>query len=208
MALTERQQEIKTLQDQGKTPREIAEALGITVNGIYQQLRRMKGGGNAKKSGKPKPNASTKAVARKLADDSRPTSRPALPLPPRVMTPLQAIRARKQAIEQQLKESASAISAAASTLTKLNEGHGTLVLKHAEELKQLQVAEGIITGEVPITKPVAKKPASKNGAGKPAAGTADPPQQVTAPVQQPVAAPPQDPFEGGTVDPEPAPAAA
>lgn len=195
MALTERQQEIKALQDQGKTPREIAEALGITVNGIYQQLRRMKAGG-AKPSTAKKPAAKP---AIKASPAKAPPAPPAHSLPPREMTPLAAIRARKQAIERQLKESASAVSAAAAHLTKTNEGHGTLVAKHAEELRQLEVAEGVITGQVPLKnapKPPAK-PSGKNGksalASVPPAAPVDPPAAVPdVPAAEP-AAPVADP---------------
>ena len=40
--LTERQQEIKRLLDQGMGAREIAEELGVTRNAVYQQIQRMR----------------------------------------------------------------------------------------------------------------------------------------------------------------------
>lgn len=185
MALTERQQEIKALQDQGKTPREIAEALGITVNGIYQQLRRMKAGG-AKPSTAKKPAAKP---AIKASPAKAPPVPPAHSLPPREMTPLQAIRARKSAIEAQLKQVAADVQTAAHALEKAGERQTTMAAKHSEELRQLEVAEGVITGQVPL-KNAPKPPAKPSGKNGKSALASVPP---AAPVDPPAAAVPAEP---------------
>lgn len=227
MALTERQQQIKALRDQDKSAREVAEVLGITVNGVYQQLRRMKAKGGA-----------TTAV--KKASGAKATKAPAPAVAPvektaRAMTPLQAIRARKSEIEHELSESARGIAAAQSALTKATERHATVVAKREDELKQLVGAEGVITGSMNAAKkpaprddtavsgdvgstttaPTGRKSGSKGAKNsKPeAAAPVAPPEPAPAPAPPaPPAAPPSatpegpesvepDPFIGSTMEP-------
>jgi DNA-binding CsgD family transcriptional regulator len=64
--LTERQQEIVTQQKQGKTAPQIAEALGISENAVYQQLRKIRAATGGKQSA-----ASKRAQAGRAAKSGR-----------------------------------------------------------------------------------------------------------------------------------------
>lgn len=155
MALTERQQTVKKLEAEGKTPDEIAKAMGITPNAVYQHLRRIRGG-NKTKSRRARPRASDSAVpARKLVGPARVA---ATHTPP--MTPLAAIRARRQEIDRELREATNAHTQAVAAAEKAKAAAAALVEKHKDELKGLVRAEEALTGR-PVIKAAPKRAAAK-----------------------------------------------
>lgn len=183
MALTERQQEIVDLQKQGKSAPDIAKALGISTNAVYQQLRKAKQSGGSMTTGR-------KSAAKKPA--AKPAAQPAAAPEPkvqRIATPLQAIRAQRDEVNAGLKdaertyaEAEKALEAAKTTLVRLQE-------KVAPTLAQLDAAEAAIKGELslpkakapakaPAKKPAAKKPAATNGTKADAAATPTPATQA------------------------------
>lgn len=197
--LTERQQEIKNLMDKGRTPAEIGEALDITTNAVYQQLRRM-----SNRSGKPAAKSTTKAktaskpAAKRTPAKRAPAKRPSRPTPapapapapePRVMTPLQAIRARRTEIESVVKESKATLDAAVKAANAAKETHEKLVGQRRDELSALEKAEAAITGR-PVIKAAPKTQrqsggkqspaASAKGNGKPATPAVAPPAEAPA----------------------------
>lgn len=136
--LTDRQQEIQVLLDQDKTPGEIAKALGITENAVYQHLRRMR-----EKLGTttPRRRSPQRQSTRKAAAPSAPTAEP------RNMTPLQAIRARKAIIEHDLKAARTEVATAEKMLANAQEALAKREQTHADELRQLDNAEAALTGK-------------------------------------------------------------
>lgn len=218
--LTPRQQEIVKLMDQGKTPTEVAKRLKITDNAVYQHLRRIRqvhGTPKAKANGAKPTKATTKASTTKRTTTRRASGRN-LPLPPkpkpaapapqpqaaRHMTPLQAIRARRDEIDGTLKEVRHEAERAAKAATTADEARKTAEARFKDELAQLEAAEAALTG----TKAPAAK---KNGAGSkragkqaaaqaaesaPAAATAAPaptPEPETAPATAAAAEPGEEP---------------
>jgi transposase len=137
--LTERQQDIKNRLENGDKADKIAKDLGISTNAVYQQIRRMRNAGNApaKKSGRQS--------ARKLA--AAPAIQQAVLGQARAMTPLQAIRARRDEIKAELKATESAVLDAERTLKSASEAHEKASTKRAEEIKQLDSAESALTGK-------------------------------------------------------------
>jgi transposase len=136
--LTERQQDIKNRLENGDKADKIAKDLGISTNAVYQQIRRMRNAGNApaKKGGRQS--------ARKSA---APAIQQAVPSQARAMTPLQAIRARRDEIKAELKATESAVLDAERTLKSASEAHEKASTKRAEEIKQLDSAESALTGK-------------------------------------------------------------
>jgi F0F1-type ATP synthase membrane subunit b/b' len=167
MALTERQQQIQDLLEQGKSAKEIAEALGITTNGVYQQLRRMRAGGA---SAKPAKRGAKAKPAKSAPAKSAPAKPPGVnesTAPPRVMTPLQAIRARRDDLTAGLREAEAAVTEAQKALEKATQGRDKIAEKVAPELESLDRAERAIRGEsepdvtsepVPVPAPPAEQP--------------------------------------------------
>ena len=161
--LTERQQQIKALYDADKTPPQIAAELGITTNAVYQQLRRMKdrAGAPAKKSPAKKtvkraPASRTTAAGKKAAKAVLSPTIPTDTMPPvpapvqkteRLVTPLQAIRARIEVIQTLHREADSAVSAAEKVLTAARERSAKVKSKSDAELSQLRTAEAALTAK-------------------------------------------------------------
>lgn len=168
--LTERQQQIQALLDKGKSPAEIAGLLKppITANAVYQQLRRMHGGKKGKRVSKPRRSAGAPS---RLAPAQRPAPAPA-PTPAKTvtelrdMTPLQAIRARRTAIEAELREADNATRVALTAAEKAKATAASLHDKRKDELSQLVKAESALTGKPVAAKPKAAKPKGSNGSGK------------------------------------------
>jgi predicted ArsR family transcriptional regulator len=133
--LTDRQQEIIHLLDVEKlTPPQIAEKLKISVNAVYQQMRRIR----QRNGGSPAPS-----TPRSRGKSSRRASRPR-PAPQANaahVTPLQAIRARRDGINAELRDSHQALQHAQTAAKRAAESHDKLKARHAEELKQLNAAE-------------------------------------------------------------------
>jgi IS30 family transposase len=175
--LTERQQEIKALLDDNKTPGEIATALGITENAVYQHIRRMRNNGH-KVGSKPR------TVSRSRNSRSRNTGTPKPVLVPeqqvRIATPLQAIRARKEVIEHELKAAEKSVLDAERALVGARE-HSTAVNKrHQDELKSLDKAEELFrrpaltpAPKAPAKRASARRKAASKSAAKPAAAKPD-----------------------------------
>lgn len=176
--LTERQQQIVGLQKEGKTAPQIAEALSITTNAVYQQIRRMRGGAAkpkaAKKSG-PK-SAGTKTTASSGTTGTANVT--ATPTPtPRPLTPLQSLRSRRDEISADIKEAQSERDAALRTYAKAQESLEKLTGRYAEELARLDAAEHALKGTTPEPEVVAA-PEPAPAAAK-ANGTT-PPKRKTA----------------------------
>jgi hypothetical protein len=206
--LTPRQKEIKGLQKQGKNAREIAAELGITENAVYQQLRRARQvTGEAKPAAaKPKPKAAAKSGRKSAAKPAAKPAAAAAPVAaapvksePRVMTPLQAIRARRDEASKGLRDAEAAVTEAKRALAKAEETRDKIQAKVTPELTQLDNAEAALKAtetatasepeapaaeatatEAPV-EPVAAKPAAKP-ASKPAA------KQAAKPAAKPAAA--------------------
>jgi DNA-binding CsgD family transcriptional regulator len=151
--LTERQQQIKSRYDADKTPPEIAAELGITVNAVYQHLRRMK---VAKAKGKTetakvKAPVAAKTPARrgrppKVATQAAEVLAAAVKTPaPVAATPLQAIRARMADILATHREMDAAVSASARALKLAQEQAAKAKGKTEAELAQLRTAEAALT---------------------------------------------------------------
>lgn len=189
--LTLKQQQVKELLDQGKTPSEIAKKLGMTDNNVYQHIRRM-GASKSKRSKRTAPRKRTAATRTTAKGTPRkrtaPRKRPPTPTPApptttlREMTPLQAVRHRRQEIETQVKESSDRLAAAEKAYNAEKDAHAKIEASRAEELKQLAQAEAALTG---------KKVAAKNGSGSKsrarAAVAQTPPAAPPAPAETPKA---------------------
>lgn len=202
--LTPRQKEIKGLQKQGKNAREIAAELGITENAVYQQLRRARQvTGEAKPAAaKPKAKAAAKSGRKSAAKPAAKPAAAAAPVAaapvksePRAMTPLQAIRARRDEVTKGLREAEATETAAERALKQAREAREKIAAKVAPELTQLDNAEKALkatedatasepeaTVTEPPVEPVAAKPAAKP-ASKPAAA-----KQAAKPAAKPAAA--------------------
>lgn len=178
--LTPRQQEIKSLLDAGKTPVEIAKKLKITDNAVYQQLRRMREAGKGgkavakrtparKSAAKPVKKATTAAKPIKPSR-SRPRSTTratsgntatgtaknvTVPSPAVAMTPLESVRARREAIAAELAEVRQAHEAAVKVADEAKATRETAEGAYADELNQLDAAEAALS----------PKPVAKNGSG-------------------------------------------
>lgn len=167
MPLTERQKEIKALQKQGKSASEIAKALGISVNAVYQQVRRMKarsgsGGSTARQASKAGRQSARKPSPAPAATAPQPTA-----AEQRDMTPLQAVRARRDGLTASLKEAEAAQAAAQRELDKATEQVGKVKARIDPELAQLDAAEAALKGEKPKAATPRKRP-SRAAAAKPA----------------------------------------
>lgn len=158
MALTERQQQIKDRLEQGKKPDEIAKELGITTNAIYQQIRRMRAGG-AKNVGRKSGGSGRKRTAPKPAAP-KPTPQAAAPAH---ITPLQAVRARRDEIKHEVRDCDQAVAAAQRALDAAKAQAEKVAARHKEELKALDKAEAVLRPQQSAngSGPAAKKPASR-----------------------------------------------
>lgn len=155
--LTPRQQEIKALMQDGKRVPEIAKKLKISENAVYQQLRRMR---DTKPGAAPKASAAAKPKAARKAP-AAPAPEPVVETVVRESTPLQAVRARRAAIKAALQETGTAHAEAERAAKAAKEAHEKAAAKHADELKQLDAAEGALVGKKVVDGQVAKpKPAS------------------------------------------------
>jgi DNA-binding CsgD family transcriptional regulator len=177
--LTDRQKEIKDLIEKGKKADEIGKTLGITTNAVYQQIRRMRGRSGGRSAAKPKASASKSgrksgakpAAAAKPAATPAPTPAPAAKTEPRPMTPLQAVRARRDEVSAGLREAEAAVTAAQRTLKQAEESRDKVKAKVDPELAVLDAAEAALKGEAPkaAAKPKATTAAKPSSGAKPAA---------------------------------------
>lgn len=163
MALTARQKEIKGLLDQGKTPKEVGQQLGISENAVYQQRRRIKaaGGTTGRKQTTRKATA-TKQSARKQTTRQRPAraQRPALSVvnptaAPVPADPLAAVRERKAAIGLSLNEAKAELENAAKAHEAAQKAYAEAEGKVKPELERLDAVEALLTGKL---KPPKSKP--------------------------------------------------
>jgi hypothetical protein len=174
MALTDRQKQIADMQKQGKKAPEIAAALSITTNAVYQQLRRMRNGKSA-----PKTNTGKKAPAPKAATPSTGSSTPSVTVtqkPTRPLTPLQSIRGRRDEINGDIKAAAAERDSIARQLTKAQEAVDKVTQRYADELASLDGAEAALTGK-PVAGATTVEPAKPQG--KPASATTPRPKAGT-----------------------------
>lgn len=191
--LTDRQREIVTLLDQGKTPREAAEALDITENAVYQHIRRIREGGHkvtsASNAQGSRSRGRSTARTRQAPATAPEAPATATPAEPRAMTPLQAIRYRRATIEQETKAAHAQVLAAEKVLAQAREAAERVLAKHGEELDHLISAEAALTGK-PAPKPPAKPRSRSRSASKANGSTPATPQAQTS------AAPAPEPAEG------------
>lgn len=152
--LTDRQQRIKDLFQEGKNAREIAKILKITPNGVYQQRRRIRDieGGGSRSRTPGRQSSRRGGTGSSALRPPAPTPRP---------TPLQAIRHRRDEIRAQVKVAADNLADAERELKGAQEAHDKLQARHAEELKQLDKAESALTGK-PVVRSV-----RRGGGGRP-----------------------------------------
>ena len=187
MALTDRQKEIKGLLDQGKTPKEIGQKLGISENAVYQQRRRIKA---ASANGR-KPSGNKRQASRASTSRSSTRQRPRQQSQKqrsnhlsvvgekqeqKAADPLSEVRRRKAEIDSQL-------SSAKATLDEATKAHETAQKAYSEaegkvkpELEQLAAVEALLTGKLKPPKPAQKAKAEKP-AEKPAEEAPKPPEQ-------------------------------
>jgi hypothetical protein len=163
MALTERQQEIVDLQKQGKKPSEIAEKLGISTNAVYQQIRRMRGGKGGAKSGR---QSARKAPA---TPTTAPTPAPAPAAAPDLsdLDPAKVLKARRQAIEAEIKANEAERTAIDKEQERVHKRTGDTIAKLKDELTRVEQTEGVLSGSlVAHAKPKPKAPAAKKSGGQ------------------------------------------
>ncbi len=179
MALSERQQEIKALIEQGNKVSAIATQLGITPNGVYQQLRRMRESGDAPATSTKKTGAKTKTTAKANATSNTSTGTTANVTVTttgqakalRPLTPLQAIRARRDEIMSDIKGAQAEQEAAQRALVKATEAVDKLAARHSEELGRINSAEAALTGKPVAGQPTVQATVRPAPQGKPASAT-------------------------------------
>lgn len=138
--LTERQQQIKTLLEQGKKAEAIGQELGISANAVYQQVRRMRKAGAKPKTGRQ--SARKPAAARAAAPAPNPGA--ASSNGTATVTPLQAVRSRRDLIQAECKQAESAVAAIQKSLDAAKEQASKVKARHADELKALDKAESAL----------------------------------------------------------------
>ena len=179
-ALTDRQQQIKALLDQSKTPHEIGEALGITENAVYQHIRRMRSAGHKLTA---KPSAAKPKRADKPSDATQ-LNRLFNVAAADPVSPLAAVRARKDVIVAELKIAEHAVADARTALEKAQQANDRVSERHAAELKTLQAAEAALTAK-PAAKAKAPRPQRKRSKpASPSANGASAPGLVSVPAPE------------------------
>lgn len=150
MALTERQQEIQDHLRQGKSAREIAQALGISENAVYQHRRRMRQGGadtgstrtqSRKASSGGRQSTGTKSDGGDNGDSKAPAAQPV-----KVVTPERALRDEKNDLERQVKEFDGEVTAAEKALEQARSRRDNGVAKISERLANVSAALNALTG--------------------------------------------------------------
>lgn len=203
--LTERQQEIKSLIEQGKDANQIGAELGISPNAVYQHLRRMRQAGSVKPKAAAAAAKSTPKSGRKsggtspAAPAAKPAPAPAPEIVVRESTPLQAIRARRDEIKASVKDAADALVVANAALREAQAAYDKASGKHADELKMLDGAESALTGKKIVDGKVAKAAPKRQRAPKASEsqnGTTDAPKAASAPASAPSA--PAEPAPAAT----------
>lgn len=184
--LTDRQQQIKALMQEGKDPKQIAAQLKITPNAVYQQLRRMRDGrksGGSKAGKSPAPAKSTTATSPTTQTHVLGEVKTARPV-----TPLQSIRNRRDEINAEIRAAQSERDAAQRALAKAEEAASKVSERYATELANLTAAEAALKGEAapakaknnakaakaPTTRPRAASGAKNNGTPAPEKDSAPP----------------------------------
>lgn len=174
--LTPRQQQIKKLLDQGKKAKQIANQLGISENAVHQHKRRMKDAGGSKPATATRSRAQSSGTkrtqSRTAATPRRPAPAPAKPAEARPVTPLQAVRHRRQEITHALKDVREEHEAAIKAVEHAREQREKAEARYADELNQLDAAERALTGELPaptpgtLAEPIRTPAAPAKSAGK------------------------------------------
>lgn len=137
--LTERQQQIKTLLEQGKKAEAIGQELGISANAVYQQVRRMRKAGAKPKTGRQSARKPARAAAPAAPNPGAASSNGTA-----TATPLQAVRARRDLIQAECKQAESAVAAIQKSLDAAKEQASKVKARHADELKALDKAESAL----------------------------------------------------------------
>lgn len=137
--LTERQQQIKTLLEQGKKAEAIGQELGISANAVYQQVRRMRKAGAKPKTGRQSARKPARAAAPAAPNPGAASSNGTA-----TVTPLQAVRSRRDLIQAECKQAESAVAAIQKSLDAAKEQASKVKARHADELKALDKAESAL----------------------------------------------------------------
>jgi hypothetical protein len=165
--LTERQQQIKVLLDQGKKPREVAEILGISENAVYQHRRRMQTTKNAKATtGKrrgrpPKPKPPVEQPPPFSIADRVEVEQVHLTVAP--MDPLEAIAARRSEIGAKLLDLRTLADESWTVAAGHKEALDAAMAEAEPELYRLDTAEQVLTGQLKPAAPKASKAKAANG---------------------------------------------
>lgn len=217
MALTDRQKEIKGLQKQGMNAPQIAEKLGITVNAVYQQKRRMKKaqGGGSPTAAKPTARNATAKSGRKSGNSGNakghvklaPTPAVATPaVTVRDMTPLQAVRAKRESFTAALKEAEALRDDAAKALAKAEEQVTKVRERVSPELAALDAAEAALKGELSLpdaATPEPEKPKAQRSRSRTQGGKAGKDQAKPADATQTAPGAPESGNDGAAATPQP-----
>jgi DNA-binding CsgD family transcriptional regulator len=165
MALTERQQQIVDLQKQGKKAKEIGEALGISENAVYQQLRRIRKGSDA--NGSASSQRASESTARRQSGGRRGSAAPTLQAAtttggttsagltptapaPKPMTPLQSVRARRDEVSADLKAAEADVQQAERALEAARKQRDKIAERLRPELAALDAAEAALQGKLSL----------------------------------------------------------
>lgn len=166
MALTERQQEIQDLVRQGKSAKEIAEALGISENAVYQHRRRIRSGGGS--TGNARTQA--RSTGRQSSDSTPAADGDApKPAPQKAVTPERALRDEKTDLERQVKDFDADVVTAEKALESARQKRDAGVAKINDRLNAVTAALAALTGNVtpapaqPTEAPAAPVAAPENG---------------------------------------------
>jgi len=207
--LTERQQQVKALMDEGKKPKEIGETLGISENAVYQHRRRIQQGDGqtaapGKRRGRP-PKAAPKPPTLVAADDKewqvRATSIEGggsgtyvAPTPPPPIDPLDAVRDRRGQIQHVLDAAKYRADDTAATAAEAAQAYADAQAEWQPELYRLDTAEQVLTGQL--------KPAAPAPVGRSRKAT---PERAEAEAQQAAAEAPDEPSGNGAGEVETVP---
>jgi transposase len=203
MALTERQQEIKALLDQGKTPKQIGEQLGISENAVYQQRRRIKLAGDQPRSQTKTPRKqASKRASKQASKTSRPRQQRQAPAPvaqaeedtaAEPANPLNEVRRRQAEIDGMLAEAKTTLDESAKAHATAQKAYDDAESKVKVEMERLAAVEALLTGKL---KPPVKAPKAK-AEEAPAEAPAEPPaeHEAVAEAQDQAAEAPDQPTE-------------
>jgi ribonuclease E len=200
VTLTDRQKEIKSLLDQGKTAEETGKKLKITTNAVYQQIRRMRklgvrvGGtqstgkatGNSRTQRRVSGGSKPKASAKKASTPRRQSARTSQAAPAQPQTAEELLRSEIADLKARAEEERSRVKEAEAVIVEANRAIEGIEAEAATREDVLAV----LTGEkVAHAKPTPKAEAPKAKGGKGGKGATAKASTEAAPAAE--EAPPQ-----------------